>query len=301
VISFRYHIVSIIAVFLALALGIVVGTTALNGPITTDLRNQVHSLEKNQTTLTGQNQTLQSQLSQSEQFAKNYSSQIVKGVLTNQKVTIIALPGASTDTTTALKTQVTNAGGTVSGLLQLTNDYTDPKRAGDIAKIAVSDQPAGLKLPTDPSSAGSALLAYVLVKGQPTDLTTVLASFTSGDFLKVGQIPQQATMYIVVTSGTLPASDPGGQTDLNLISQLQLTGGRVLVAGDNPSATGGGVVALVRGDGNVKSTVSTVDNADTVAGQVATVLALADLNGSTGKVGHFGTEGKTAFPDVPAK
>ena len=30
-IDFRYHIVSIIAVFLALAVGIVVGTTALNG------------------------------------------------------------------------------------------------------------------------------------------------------------------------------------------------------------------------------------------------------------------------------
>ena len=41
VISFRYHLVSIVAVFLALALGIVVGTTALNGPITKDLRNQV--------------------------------------------------------------------------------------------------------------------------------------------------------------------------------------------------------------------------------------------------------------------
>jgi len=46
VISFRYHVVSIIAVFLALALGIVVGTTALNGPITTDLRNKVDSLNK---------------------------------------------------------------------------------------------------------------------------------------------------------------------------------------------------------------------------------------------------------------
>ena len=40
-ISFRYHVVSIVAVFLALALGVVVGTTALNGPITTDLRNKV--------------------------------------------------------------------------------------------------------------------------------------------------------------------------------------------------------------------------------------------------------------------
>ncbi|MCW2530376.1 MAG: Copper transport outer membrane protein MctB, partial [Pseudonocardiales bacterium] len=36
-ISFRYHLVSIIAVFLACALGVVVGTTGLNGAILSDL------------------------------------------------------------------------------------------------------------------------------------------------------------------------------------------------------------------------------------------------------------------------
>ena len=40
-ISFRYHLVSIVGVFLALAVGIVVGTTALNGPITKDLRHKL--------------------------------------------------------------------------------------------------------------------------------------------------------------------------------------------------------------------------------------------------------------------
>ena len=45
-ISFRYHLVSIIAVFLALALGIVVGTTALNGPITKDLLERFRKLTR---------------------------------------------------------------------------------------------------------------------------------------------------------------------------------------------------------------------------------------------------------------
>ncbi len=35
-IDFRYHLVSLIAVFLAVALGIVIGTTALNNPISAD-------------------------------------------------------------------------------------------------------------------------------------------------------------------------------------------------------------------------------------------------------------------------
>ena len=43
-IDFRYHLVSIISVFLALAVGIVVGTTALNGVIVDDLRQRVDGL-----------------------------------------------------------------------------------------------------------------------------------------------------------------------------------------------------------------------------------------------------------------
>ena len=41
-IDFRYHIVSIVAIFLALTIGIVVGTTALNGPVLDDLRGRVN-------------------------------------------------------------------------------------------------------------------------------------------------------------------------------------------------------------------------------------------------------------------
>ena len=37
-IDFRYHLVSLIAVFLAVALGIVIGTTALNEPILSNRR-----------------------------------------------------------------------------------------------------------------------------------------------------------------------------------------------------------------------------------------------------------------------
>ena len=40
-INFRYHVVSLTAVFLALAIGLVVGTAALNGPVADTLSDQV--------------------------------------------------------------------------------------------------------------------------------------------------------------------------------------------------------------------------------------------------------------------
>lgn len=40
-INFRYHVVSLTAVFFALAIGLVVGTAALNGPVADSLRDVV--------------------------------------------------------------------------------------------------------------------------------------------------------------------------------------------------------------------------------------------------------------------
>ncbi|MCL2781864.1 MAG: copper transporter, partial [Actinomycetia bacterium] len=80
-ISFRYHIVSLVAVFLAVALGIVIGTTALNGPITKDLRNQVKDLQQNQTSLTQKANNLQAQADEGEEFAATYGGQIINGAL----------------------------------------------------------------------------------------------------------------------------------------------------------------------------------------------------------------------------
>ncbi len=45
-INFRYHVVSLTAVFLALAIGLVVGTAALNGPVADSLEGQVTGLRK---------------------------------------------------------------------------------------------------------------------------------------------------------------------------------------------------------------------------------------------------------------
>ena len=53
-INFRYHVVSLTAVFLALAIGLVVGTAALNGPVADSLEDQVNALSKDNSNLRDQ-------------------------------------------------------------------------------------------------------------------------------------------------------------------------------------------------------------------------------------------------------
>ncbi|MDP9115750.1 MAG: copper transporter, partial [Actinomycetota bacterium] len=127
-ISFRYHLVSIIAVFLALALGIVIGTTALNGPITTDLRHQVNTLKNDRTVLAQQVKTLQGQVADAGTFARTFGAQIVNGALPKQNVVIIGLPGAVGSIKDGLAAEIAAAGGKVTGLIDLTPAYTDPSR-----------------------------------------------------------------------------------------------------------------------------------------------------------------------------
>jgi hypothetical protein len=84
VIDFRYHLVSLIAVFLAVALGIVIGTTQLNGPLTTNLQSQVSGLQADKRALETQTQQLQSQLDAAGGFDEAVGPTLVAGTLTGR-------------------------------------------------------------------------------------------------------------------------------------------------------------------------------------------------------------------------
>lgn len=290
-ISFRYHLVSIVAVFLALALGIVVGTTALNGPITTDLRKQVNTLKSDRTTLANQVKALQLQVSDAGQFASSFGSQLVKGTLPKQSVMLVGLPGARTSVEDGITKQIDAAGGRVSGHIELTEAYIDPRRASDIASLVTSGvHPIGLTLPevSDAGQLGGALLAYVLLgKGEHTDLSQVLGGFSELHMVSVDGDVVPSTTVVVVGTGSLASANYAASAELALVTALQQAGGHVVVAGDGGSATQSGIVAGVRGANGDKATVSTVDNSDSAIGQVSTVLALADITKSV--VGHYGT------------
>jgi hypothetical protein len=291
VISFRYHIVSIVAVFLALAVGIVVGTTALNGPVTTDLRKQVDTLKGQRSDLSQQVKTLTSQVDNAGQFASTFGSQLVAGTLKGKSVLLVGLPGAPTGMQDGIAAQISAAGAQISGRLQLAHDYVDQSGASNIISLATgSAHPIAWTGPetSDARLLGASLLAFILLgKGQPTDLKTVLSGFSALHMITSDpKGVESAKTVVVVGNGTLAKGSYAGQAELDLVSALQTGGGETVVAGDSGSATAGGIVALIR-DGSAKATVSTIDNADSPFGQVSTVLALAEADAS--RVGHYGT------------
>jgi hypothetical protein len=297
VISFRYHLVSVIAVFLALAVGIVVGTAVLNGPVTKDLRHQVSSLKHQRGQLDAELDSAHGQIADAGRFTSTFGPQLVGGTLEGTPVLIVGLPGVSSGMEDGIATLLTAAGAKLTGRLDLARDYVDQSEATKLSTFLTSAHPIGLRL-TETSDArvlGAETLAWVLTgNGKQTDLKTVLDGLASLHMIDsdTGSV-QAAKTVVVVGSGTLAKRAYAGPAELDLINALQERGGTVVVAGDRGSARGAGVVGLVR-SGTAKSVVSTVDNADTPYGRVSTVLALAQAADS--QVGQYGT---AAGADAP--
>lgn len=301
-ISFRYHVVSLVAVVLALAVGIVVGTTALNGPVTSDLRRQVDDLKKDRSQLADQVKSLAGQVDTAGQFATTFGGQLVAGTLKNTSVLIVALPGASTGMQDGIAKQLTAAGAKITGRLELAPGFVDPAQADSINTLATGPaHPLGLTLPpvSDARVLGAALLAFVLVgHGESTDLKTVLSGFSGLHMITSDPQGIEASKTVVVIgNGSNPKDAYAGEAELDVVSQLTSAHGEVVVAGDTGSAQGSGIVALVR-EGAAKSTVSTIDNANSAFGQVSTALAVAGSTNS--QVGHYG-DAKSAQALFPTK
>ena len=89
-IDFRYHLVSIIAVFLALAVGLVVGATALSGKALEALQIAQRAALGRIAALEHDNASLTNQQKGDEAFAQVASPRLLPGLLTGLKVVEVA-------------------------------------------------------------------------------------------------------------------------------------------------------------------------------------------------------------------
>jgi hypothetical protein len=290
-ISFRYHLVSIIAVFLALALGILVGTTGLNGAILSDLKKQVRTLRGETSSLRASNDALTTVANNDEKFASTYMKPILAGRLTGRTVAVISAPGTSSKIKSGANAALTAAGAKVVTQIQLSPNFIDPARASDISSLlTTAPLPFGFQLPntSDASVQAGAVLGYVLSgKGKATDLGQALGSFSGLHMLSVNDNPQKATLAVVLSNGTFLKTDPRAKAMPSVVTEFHAYGIKMVVAGDTLSATQSGLTETVRADSTLSASLSSVDNADTSIGQISTALALAGL--VLGQSGQYGT------------
>lgn len=312
-ISLRYHIVSIAAVFLALAVGVVVGSTALNGSLLAGLSDQREELGQKVSDLQAKNHQLKAQLSDADVFAAAVGDRVVNGLLKERSVVLVTTPGARPADRDALKDLIGKAGASVTGELQLTGSFSDPSNADQLREVVTRLQPSGAQFPTagDPGTLAGALLGSVLLldknsaerQSTQAELSAALAGLADGGFVKPPQNIKPAQLALVLTSGKA-AGDGAGDRAATLgrfATQLDRSGAGTVLAGDPVSADGTGALGAVRADTSATSVLSTVDNVNTAAGRVTTILALREqLEGAAGRYGVAGNAAAAA-PGAPKR
>ncbi|MFC7532232.1 copper transporter [Actinoplanes sp. GCM10030250] len=308
-INFRYHVVSLTAVFLALAIGLVVGTTALNGPVSENLKNNLNALKKDNDVKRDQVNQLRDETNRNQEFATQIAPYALAGKLAGRTVAVVTLPGAG-DSAEGVLNMLNVAGATVTARITVEEKFLDPNSFNELLDLAdqssqVSIPAAGLPKNSDGVETASALLALTLLTGTttptPGDVTAVLTAFAQAGYLAVEEKAVGGAEAIVLVAGA-PATDKEAprKSQAALTAADQFGKNRPLVvAGD--SAGEGNLVLSIRNDPALVKTISTVDNASTVQGQVATGMATVERLVSN-RVGQYGlAAGATSIVPPPAQ
>src|SRR6478609_226104 len=306
-ISMRYHIVSLAAVFLALALGIVLGATKIQSPLLAGLRDDNAELSNQQGELSSTNDDLNARVSADEKFAGSVGALTVRGTLPSTNVVLFTTAAADPGDRDALLSLLNRAGATVTAQIQLTNDFSDPARADELRSVAATTLPTGVTLPEVPQAGAVAggLLGSVLIapaggaaQASPEQAAAVLAALTSAGFITVTGTPVAGQSVVVLTGAETTGGSEADKAAAAayLANQLGQTATGVVVAGRTGSEGETGTVGVIRNDTALSATVTTVDNVDTASGRIAAVLGLVEQNG--GGVGRYGF-GENAQAQVP--
>jgi outer membrane murein-binding lipoprotein Lpp len=301
VITLRAHAISLAAVFLALAIGVVLGSGLLSNTLLSGLRDDKRDLQNQINTLIEDNNALNEKLSAAGEFDAQMAPRILRDALAGKSVVLFRTPDANDDDVNTLSRLVAAAGGTAAGTVSLTQEFVEANSAEKLLSVVNSPiVPAGAQLRTtsvDQGSQAGDLLGIALLI--PKDLLArpvgdqqrdaVLAALRDTGFLTYGnQHIGAANTALIVTGGAL--GDDGGNkgaTVARFAAGLAPHGSGTVVVGRDGAASGTGPVAVTRADAGLSGAVSTVDDVDTEPGRITAVLALADLI-SGAKPGQYG-------------
>lgn len=305
-IDFRYHLVSLISVFLALAVGIILGAGPLQGAIGETLTEQVDALRAERTDLRTELDATQTALDGDERYIEAVGTQLVSGSLDGSRVAVVQLGEVSQDVHDGVLNQLDTAGATVVAKSVLTEAWTDPTQESSRETLAGglrANLGAAAPEQEDPSAALGAALAVALTgsdgatarSSQATDLEAQLERF---GFVEPGDEqtePAQALVLLVgpagqpqqTADGATEEADPGTEDVwVSVTRSAQQVSGAAVLAGptDNP----GDVVQAMRDDDEIATEVTTVSGIDRLVGRINVPLAVAARLG--GVVGQYGLE-----------
>lgn len=310
-INFRFHIVSIIAVFLALALGIVMGATVVNRAIVDRLNDRIDTVEANANKRKAESDQLRSEVGQLHGYIDSAKDFAVAGRLDGVTVATIATRGVDDDPVKQTVGLAQRAGAQNLGILWLEEKFTlgdndALRQLGDILGRPADDAK------TMREDAWSALATRLASGGGSNGNSDVLSALENGGFVKFETVGDQAganfslatfpganarVLLIDGTNGKLAGNEVlAPLTNALVANRVRVVAGEVFDEKDG-GPDRGSMLASIRKNDALTQSVSTVDDLDLTEGRVTAVLALSDM--SRNVVGQYGF-GAGAQKSIPA-
>lgn len=307
-ITLRSHAISLAAVFLALAVGVVLGSGLLSDTLLSGMRDEKKDLQTQIEVLTDEKNALNEKLGAANDFDTQLAGRIVNSALAGKSVVLFQTPDADAGDVEAMARIIGQAGGSVAATVGLTQEFVDANSAEKMRTVVGSSVlPAGTQLSTalvdQGSQAGDLLGIALLTPRDPSvprvndeQRATVLAALRETGFISYPDATIGAADTAIVVTGGALGDEAGnqGSTVARFAAAMAPHGSGVVVAGRDGSATGTAAVAVVRSDESLNSVVSTVDDIGVESGRITAVLGLQELVDGA-RPGQYGVgQGATA-------
>ncbi len=298
-IDFRYHLVSIIAIFMALAVGIVLGAGPLKTPIDAAITSNYEALVVDKRELTQEKQALERRGEYRDRAMAALAPSLVGGRLSGRRVVLVTTPTADGKLVTDVTEVLEQAGAAVTGSVAVTDAYGSEEKRTGLEDALDQLTPAGTDLPTaaSPYVRAGNVIGRAIVSPQPRGGDTpfeagvqLLDGLQDVGVLTVEGEPAVRAGLAVMVAGTTPemAEQTGDATAAlgELATGIDRQGGGTVVVGPPDAAAANGVISYIRDTDMAEGQVSTVDAGDTAVGRISAVYALAAQ--VQGKTAHYG-------------
>lgn len=273
-IDFRYHLVSIISVFLALAVGIVLGAGPLKQPIGESLQSQVDSLRTDRDDLREKLDAANGSIEDLNTYITESAPALLTETLKGMKVTLVSTPNTPSQTIKDVQGRLEDAGATVSDGGQLT---AEALKTEESEKALEALKEIDSKLPADPREAFERAIAHAYAgehKGayDAEQAAQVIDELRSAKRLNGGTYARADVVVFLLGDSAEEDAQPA-EDYTGLLNELGSTAPAV-AAGSVDSGNNGAIKQLR----DRKIAVTSVDGIDLSAGTVLTALAVADLH-----------------------
>jgi hypothetical protein len=275
VISWRYHVVSIVAIVLAFGLGILAGTSVIDEGFT-------QILQRNYDDATRERDEAVAQVAFYERFAEALQPTLRDDILLGEEAVVVTVDGIDRQSQRTVE-ELTAAGADVLAMLELSRTLADPRTNEDVAALAaIADMPdldpETIRIGVADALAGR--LADGAVDGQEDLLGALLSDgFATADrdldpdaLLGIGGPGQ----LVVIAAGgrALPSGLPRPQSLLVPFTERLVQRG-VPTAAVGPTEDAYGFVSAVRdANGIPDCSMVTVDNIELQIGGITLAMAL---------------------------